>query len=540
MSDGRDEPPVDSTAETLASGPSGGVVELEPAPGKRCPDCGRLFDGGVRFCPDDGTALTDATTPYDSMEQRLIAGRYRVRERLGSGAFGAIYAATQEPLDRPVALKLLHRRHADDPDIARRFLREARAVSRLRNPHTVRIFDFGTDEVGQLYLAMELIDGPTLADVIAAEAPLPPARVVRLADHIAESLAEAHHEGIVHRDLKPSNIMLDRLVGHDDFARVLDFGIARLAESDGSRLTASDSLIGTPQYMAPEQWSGGVGPRTDLYALGAVLYELSTGRPPFTGRTPMELMYAHTQRPPPPLPPSVPPRLAGLIEALLAKNPDRRPADAAEVRARLAGALEVPAAMADTLDARRGWPVEAGGAVEPAPASGRGRGWLLLAGAAALGAAWWVVGGDGIGGSEVASRGMGSPIAADAMAAPAPDPDAAGDALVDAAVDATVDATADAAIDATVDAIVDAMPPDAAPAPPKPRPVPPRHPAVKVVSDPPGAAITVDGRALGRTPGVVRLPPGTAIILEREGYFPARVRVPAKGGEVRAVLDLRL
>jgi serine/threonine protein kinase/tetratricopeptide (TPR) repeat protein len=270
---------------------------------------------------------------------QLISSKYRLLAVLGEGAMGVVYRAEQldtegQPL-REVALKMVQPTFSRDPDFARRFLREVRIAARLRNPHVVTVYDIGQSDVGQLYYAMELVEGLTLREVLQRHSPLPVGRVVRIVGQVCEALAEAHGlpEPIVHRDLKPANIFVETRQGQD-WAKVGDFGIAKVVGEHPSGLTHTGASPGTPKYMAPEQWMGKeVDGRADLYALGVLLYELLTGKAPFSGgEGPLALMYQHLHEPPLPLPASIPSGVRLQVERLLAKTPQERPADALVVR----------------------------------------------------------------------------------------------------------------------------------------------------------------------------------------------------------------
>lgn len=264
----------------------------------------------------------------------VVAGRFRVEAELGRGGMGVVYRATQLPMERPVALKLLRAELTAAPKARARFEREARALSALPHPSAVAIFDFGEHE-GTAYLAMELLEGETLAARVS-RGPLDAAAAIDVATQLADVLAAAHAVGLVHRDLKPENVVLQ-----GGAVRVLDFGLAFLAAEDGpgGRMTREGVVVGTPAYLSPEQARGeAVGPPTDVYALGCVLHELITGRPPFSG-TEMEVLTKQMFAPPPPLAREggleVPAALDALRRAMLDKSPDRRP-EAAEARDRLA------------------------------------------------------------------------------------------------------------------------------------------------------------------------------------------------------------
>ena len=268
------------------------------------------------------------------MNNRLLVGRYRLLEPLGRGGMGQVRRAWDQALGRPVAIKLLELDQAD-PAAAERFRREAQTTARLTHPNIVTVFDTGTDG-NTAFLVMELLPGPSLQDRLDREGPLPVADAVAAGAQAAAALAAAHAAGVVHRDVKPANIAHD---GHGQ-VKVLDFGIARLNETARAGLTQTSSVIGTAAYLSPEQASGApVGPQTDLYALGCVLFALLTGAPPFTGDTALQVCSQHLHAPPPDLDalcPRCPPELSALINELLAKDPAARAPGAAAVRDRLA------------------------------------------------------------------------------------------------------------------------------------------------------------------------------------------------------------
>jgi len=253
---------------------------------------------------------------------------------------GEVWEADDTVLGRRVALKVLVAELAADKRATRRFVREARATARLTHPNVARVYDFGRDG-GTPFLVMELLQGETLADRLAA-GPLPPAEAARIAASVADALDAAHQLGIVHRDVKPANVMLTTAGD----VKVMDFGIA--AAADETHSTTGSGLYATVAYVSPERAAGEPAtPASDVYSLGAVLYELLCGRPPFAGSTPALVARAHLHDPPPPLrqlAPWVPPRLAEAAEAALAKDPARRPSSAAALAARLRSAARLPAA----------------------------------------------------------------------------------------------------------------------------------------------------------------------------------------------------
>lgn len=271
------------------------------------------------------------------LEDRVIAGRYRLDAPLGRGGHAEVFEAVHVETGLVVAVKLLRPTRHGDPQITARFEREVRLVSRLRHPNTVRALESGRHG-DALYLVMELVDGRTLAREVADRGRLDVGRALHIARQIAASAGEAHAEGLVHRDLKPDNVLLVNHFGLPDHVKVVDFGVAH--ELDADSLTTGDALVGTPAWMAPEQWlSGDVDARTDLYAVGALLHFMLTGAPPFghaTGSGPaasVALMEAHIHRAPPrvqDLVPECPTELSDLVARLLAKRPADRPADAAE------------------------------------------------------------------------------------------------------------------------------------------------------------------------------------------------------------------
>jgi serine/threonine protein kinase len=258
--------------------------------------------------------------------------RYELSAVLGEGTFGRVYRGWDRRLERFVAVKVVKPWWAEDPDWARSFEREAQLLARISHPGIVQIFDVGQADEG-LYYVSELVDGESLADRLT-RGPLDPWTATAIAEQLARALAQAHAQRIVHRDVKPANILL----AADGHVKVGDFGVARLAE--GTTDGANATIVGTPRYMAPEQARGWrITPATDVYSVGIVLYEMLTGRPPFTERAAVELALRHLNDPPPPLPASVPVPVAALVKRALAKDPGDRYADGAQIADALAGAL---------------------------------------------------------------------------------------------------------------------------------------------------------------------------------------------------------
>ncbi|MBA2340398.1 MAG: serine/threonine protein kinase [Pyrinomonadaceae bacterium] len=272
---------------------------------------------------------------------QIIAGRFRVEHEIGRGGMGTVYRAMHLGLVRPVAVKILKEEFANYPEVTQRFMREARTMARLRHPRAAIIFDAGRLEDGRPFIVMEYVEGETLAERIAREGRFTPEAAVKIAVEICDVLAEAHRLGIVHRDLKPSNIMMG-----ERGVCVLDFGIAKVlatASSDATLsrthlTTGSGAIIGTPRYMSPEQCLGHkVSTASDLYSVGVLLYEMLTGRPPFTDALASAVLVKQATKLPPPLPSlrdDIPHGLTSAVHTLLAKRPEQRPTTAA-----LAGAL---------------------------------------------------------------------------------------------------------------------------------------------------------------------------------------------------------
>jgi serine/threonine-protein kinase len=267
------------------------------------------------------------------VSQRQVGGRYRLHSMLGQGGTAVVWRGVDLRLDRPVAVKLLDRAGLADPTMLQRLDREARTVARLAHPNIVAMYDAGADD-GVPYLVMELVDGDSLQAMLG-NGPLDVADAMAVAVQICDALQAAHRDGVVHRDIKPANV----LITPAGAVKVCDFGIARLQSTEHAGLTGPATAIGTSAYMAPEQASGDtVDARADLYALGCVLYAMLTGGPPFTGDSPLSVVWQHLHRPPAPVAahrPGIPAALDALVSQLLAKNPADRPASAAEVRARL-------------------------------------------------------------------------------------------------------------------------------------------------------------------------------------------------------------
>lgn len=280
----------------------GDTIRMDPVAVKRCPECDLRFGVDAAFCPFDGVALRTATWDKsgDPLTGKRIDGRYEVLEPLGQGGMGTVYRVRHVTLDRLFAMKVLRRDLADDQELARRFVVEAKATAAVKHPGVVAINDFGELEDGTPYFVMELLVGETLSTRIRARGPLTPEDAIKVGRKLCDALEASHAAGVVHRDLKPDNVFLvGRSLGRsaEEEVRIVDFGAARVVGA--SRLTRPGVVFGTPYYMSPEQVSGQVvDARADVYSLGVLLYEMVTGHLPFEADTYMGVLTKHMfQRP---------------------------------------------------------------------------------------------------------------------------------------------------------------------------------------------------------------------------------------------------
>ena len=284
--------------------------------------------------------IPELTEEYLAEVRRTLRGRYEVERPLGRGGMGIVFLARDVRLARPVAIKILPPERAASPVHRERFLREARIAARLSHPHIVPIFSVG--EVAELvFFVMAYVPGYTLGHRVRIRGALPPAQTVRVLREVALALAHAHDQGVVHRDVKPDNILIDRSTGS---AFVTDFGIARFGAGP---ISGSRTVVGTPEFMSPEQARGlALDPRSDLYSLGVVGFYAASGRLPFDGVDPYVVMAQHVTDPPPAVAtvaPKLPPHVATLIDRCLAKRPEERPIDGARVAETLTPPVEVHA-----------------------------------------------------------------------------------------------------------------------------------------------------------------------------------------------------
>jgi len=259
---------------------------------KICPVCATEYPDDIKFCQNDGTTLR-AAAPAANLVGQVIADRYHVVKKLGEGGMGQVYLAEHVKMGRRSAIKVMNPSMVHDPDAVARFNREAANASRITHPNVCAVYDFGETTDGMIYLAMEFIEGEPLTDILERDGALEPGRAVQIFRQVADALQAAHDLGIVHRDLKPDNIMISRGKGGREVVKVVDFGIAKAVGGDdaGQKVTKTGLVVGTPEFMSPEQLSGDrVDGRSDLYALALVFFRMLTGKLPFEASTSQETM----------------------------------------------------------------------------------------------------------------------------------------------------------------------------------------------------------------------------------------------------------
>jgi serine/threonine protein kinase len=317
----------------------------------------------------------------------ILDGQFKILQKIGSGGMGSVYKASQPAMNRMVGVKILHPKLANRKDLVSRFRREARAMSHLAHPNTTKVFLYGELDDGSLYIVMEFLDGKNLNQTVRADGPFEMKRALPILIQVCGALDEAHKAGIIHRDMKPENIFLCQQGGLKDYAKVLDFGLAKVTEREmrpGSLILTQEGMVfGTPEFMSPEQAQGKVlTAASDIYSLAVILYEVLTGKLPYEAKTPLEYIQAHVTVKPIPLGERVPdktfpPLLSQVIERALAKKADDRFTSASDFAAAMQAVLDgrttlPPAllqrsALAQTLNMTPA--VAAGASPQPPPAS---------------------------------------------------------------------------------------------------------------------------------------------------------------------------
>ena len=319
------------------------TVGEHAGPGRVCPACDEVFPASFTMCPHDGSRLYSAADrPDDRLIGVVLAGTYRITKVLGEGGMARVYAAEHVRLGSRAAVKVIHEEIADKPEMLARFEREARAASRIRSDHVVRVIDVLQTPAGRPCMVTEMLEGEDLKVLLDREGRLKPAVALAIARQLCRAVAAAHREGVTHRDLKPSNVFL---IGSGDelTVKVLDFGVAKL---DGDvELTKTGALVGTLSYMAPEQAkrAADAGPLADIYTLGAVLYHMVTGQPPYgkdPGMNPLILLLGSEPEPPRAINADVPVGVEAVIQRAMARDPAQRPQSAEELDAELAAFSE--------------------------------------------------------------------------------------------------------------------------------------------------------------------------------------------------------
>jgi serine/threonine protein kinase len=330
-----------------------------------CPRCRQPAPEGSSWeatCAEHGLAFVSTRALVESGQDPLLgttlAGRFTVLSRIGSGSMGSVYRARQAAVGRDVALKIVRRDRAYDPETKARFEREARAVSKLTSPHTVTAFDFGEAEDGSWFLALEMLEGETLGDRLRRERRLHWLEALRFASEALKSLAEAHRQGIVHRDLKPDNLFLVRVQepsGAHEVCKILDFGIAKWVRDEEAPVdqleTLAGTVFGTPRYMSPEQAQGvSLDARSDLYSLGVLMYQMLTGRAPFVDDDAVVVMAKHIKNPVPSFEEAapgleVPAPIEAVVRRALEKLPEHRPATAEQMLLEIEDAITASRAV---------------------------------------------------------------------------------------------------------------------------------------------------------------------------------------------------
>src|SRR5689334_21160281 len=322
-----------------------------------CAGCQHAYGATALFCPNCGRPEVREAIA-DPLLGKVLGDRFLVQDLIGQGGSGTIYRAEHVTLRRRVAIKVLHNELSRDDLAVERFRREATTVAEIDNEHIVEIHDFGRTPDGRLYLAMELLEGETLDAVLARETQLSIERTADILIQVGEALMEAHAIGYVHRDLRPRNIYLSVRRGKANFIKLLDFGLAKLVETEGQAASTSLGMtFGDPRYMSPEQARGDrIDRRADIYQLGCVAYEMLTGAPPFSGNRVFDILTKQVTEIPQPLPtrrPGVPLWMEAAVAKMLAKDPENRFATTTRMVEALRRGLETGQVMEDEIARRR-------------------------------------------------------------------------------------------------------------------------------------------------------------------------------------------
>ena len=509
-----------------------------------CPQCGTRFQEPLQFCPNDGSqtyeALESQEAPKDPLLGRVIDGRYRIEKQIGEGGMGVVYMATHTVLQKRLALKVLRGDNSKDADVVQRFMQEAQSATSIGHQNIIDISDFGRLPDGSVYFVMEYLDGLSLADMIKRGGSVPTPEAVHIIRQMASALDAAHARGIVHRDLKPDNIFVISQGGDPQFVKVLDFGVAKVG-GGASKLTKTGMVFGTPHYMSPEQAAGhSVDQRTDIYALGVIMYEMFTGKVPFDADTFMGILSKHMFEPPA-RPTDLKGGALGPLEAVilrsLEKNPDHRYQSMGDLGADLdtiasGGTVAVGGrpGVAPPNNLSNALPAQAyASAVQPEPSSGGGTRFALVA--LALFALLVVGGGVGTAVFLLTDDDDGQ-----ALAQAPGDGDAVG----------TNDTTNTASAPVTDPSVNPAVPVAAngAGGPPVANPPPVQVVApiqtIAITSEPSGAEVLLEGVMVGNTPVAVPRPAsGTqSVTLRLRGHEEKVVQIsPQSGDSLALTLD---